>query len=269
MILAMAATLGLSAAAVSPAAGQYVLACLFVANNGQEGGDFTLTAALVNLANGNTEAHFYASPPGAGAASATGTVAGQSQQVVTMYAPISATAADIGGYVPAQGLAIVASLNGTPAVTVQMAVFLAGTTGAQALEITGVQAAWQGQYMGATVTLANPSANTGQAVLHRVVLIGGSQRDAYGYVTVTVGANATGTVNVLTGGPVSPEFDGQVAIPQFELLIPGTGTPIGQPVDGPGLVVGQDNYGGPPQGGPNDFFARAAGGMLMQRVVPR
>lgn len=230
-------SLGLSSAAAFPQVGQSVQVGVAVRDTGGPGG-FTLTAALVNPANGKTEGHFYTLPGGAGSLEATGVAIASGVSETVMYAPIHATAADIAGYNPALGLSIQVSLNGALALTVPKAVFMPGVTGGQALVIQSVQAFWNGEFMDAVVTINNPSANVGQAELYGQVLVNGQQRENFGYQTVTVQPNSSIQVPAQTGGTVSPEFDGQTAIAQFQLLVPGTATPIGQAVSGAGLTVG-------------------------------
>jgi hypothetical protein len=236
------ATLSLFGGAAFPSPGQNVQVGIILANNGQSPGGYQVEAQLVNLANGLTEGHFFTAKGGQGTQTATGTVEPGLQQVVILYAPITATAEDIAGYDVSQGLAVEVTLNGVVVATVAKAVFLeiAGTAALEILSVSGVQ--WSstgsiGSTMAAAVSVRNPSTEVGQAVLHGVVLVDGIERENFGYPTVTVQPGQTITVPVQTVGPVTNELAGHTAIPSFGLYAPVTGAPIGQVVTGQGLVI--------------------------------
>ncbi|MHB1870876.1 MAG: fibronectin type III domain-containing protein [Steroidobacteraceae bacterium] len=112
-----------------PQPGQNVPLVVTVGNTGADAGPYSITALLRNPVNGRVEGNFFTGRDATGSETASGTVAGESDQPVTMYAPITATAADIAVYSPSAGLNVEVYLNGVLAATAPAAVFLAGAAG--------------------------------------------------------------------------------------------------------------------------------------------
>ncbi len=252
--------LSLGSAAAFPQPGEYVQLGVVLTNPGGAPDQYTLTAQLVNPTNGAVEGHFFTAAPGTGSQTASGSVPADDQLVVVMYAPISATAADIGGYDPSQGLSLQIVLNGGSPIVIPHAVFLA-LAGALAMEITGVsQVQWSvingfGAVMYAVVSVRNPSSEIGQVILTGSVVVNGVERENWGYTTVTAQPGQTVQVPVSTAGPVTNELAGDLATPAFQLVVPN-GPAIGQAVAGQGLTIpgaaqaGQGSGAGVNQGSP-------------------